>query len=261
MPPITVFCPFTRLEYMDRWFDDLASTDLNPSTTDLAFIVDCKNPKIYERIKHEMEQTTYHKWAVIRNYDHEFVNQVNINIRRKRIAFVHNQSKELISSLDGQYVLGLEDDTVFTNLSVQRLFEKQQYDQVGMVTAYEAGRWNKKYIGVWDFDNATNPTECWTMLPRTGFEPITAAGFYCYVTPTHLYLAHDYHSEDWQPWGPDVNYGLWLSEHGYTNYVDWNQPCGHHSGDIIITPNSDLSSEYYVRVDDINNIPAWQVKK
>ena len=78
MPPITIFCPFTRPEYVKRWFDDLASTDLKAENVNLAFIIDIgedimgqdQGPKIYARILREMERTKYRKYVIIRNYDH-----------------------------------------------------------------------------------------------------------------------------------------------------------------------------------------------
>lgn len=255
MPPITVFCAFTRPEYVRRWFDDLASTDLKAENTNLAFIIDIGEDiednevgkKIYNRIMDEMNRTRYRKFLITRNYDHH-VNGANIPVRRKRIAEIHNQSKELISALDGEFVLGLEDDTVFTNLCIDRLitpFVNPVVQPIGFVTAYEAGRWQNKIIGVWGFDDPINPQQCWTELPGKGYEECDAAGMYCYLTPKDLYLKHDYYSEDWQPWGPDVNYGLWLRQQGYQNLVDWSQPCGHIDGDRIITPNDNLYVEQF----------------
>lgn len=245
-PVITVVCFFTRLEMIGRWFDDLASTDLDPTRTNLCFIVDCNEPKIYAFIMEEMNKTKFRKFLIHRNYEH-VVNEVNIPIRRQRIVELHEQSKELVRQCDGEYILGLEDDTVFTNLCVGRLLDKAQGDQVGLVSAYEAGRWHAKIIGVWKFDDALEPKECRTMLPDRGFESVDAAGFYCYVTRTQFYLDHDYSTENWQPWGPDVNFGLWLRKMGYKNYVDWSQPCGHADGDMVISPNGELVSERFIK--------------
>lgn len=262
LPVITIFCPFTRLEMMDRWFDDLASTDLDPSQTNLAFIIDTdeEEPLIYARIMQEMNRTKFRKFLITRNRDHH-VNPVNIPIRRKRIAEIHNQSKAMISELDGVYVLGLEDDTVFTNLSVKRLYQPfLQYEDCGLVSTYEAGRWHNKIIGIWQFDDVNNPTQCWTMLPDKYYEEIDAAGMYCYLTPKELYLEHHYNSQDWEPWGPDVNYGLYLRREGYRNFVDWSQPCGHSDGGIIITPNNNLYTEHFFK-QDIGDINAWVRKR
>lgn len=251
MRPITVFCPVTRYEYMDRWFDDLASTDLRPDMTNLAFIIDVEHEeggaKIRARIMDEMNKTKFRQFLIIQN-EHR-VNEVNIPIRRRRIAEIHEQSKDLIRALDGEFVLGLEDDTVFTNLCVKRLIDPLNDPTIGMVSAYEAGRWHRKIIGIWQFDDALDPKECWTALPDKDkdYEHIDAAGFYCYVTRVEDYLQHTYTSEVWQPWGPDVNFGLWLRREGYCNLVDWSQPCGHRDTDIIITPNSDLFSEHFIK--------------
>jgi hypothetical protein len=263
MPPITVFCPFTRPERVKPFFDDLASTDLKPENTNLALIVDCNKEEggatIYARIMEEMNRTNFRKFLIIRNFDHH-VNLMNIPIRRRRIAEIHEQSKDLIKSLDGLFVLGLEDDTVFTNLCVQRLYQpftglsEVVGDKIGFVTAYEAGRWHNKIIGIWNFDNIEDPRECWTELPDKDYQDCDAAGFYCYLTPTDLYLKHEYSTENWQPWGPDVNYGLWLRKLGYRNIVDWSQPCGHSDGDIIITPNNNLYVERFNKLDQ----PTWE---
>jgi hypothetical protein len=250
MPPITIFCPFTRPHYVRRWFDDLASTDLRPENVNLALIIDCEGDEggkqIYARIMEEMNRTTFRKFVIIRNYEHH-VNEMSIPIRRRRIAEIHEQSKDIIRALDGEFVLGLEDDTVFTNLCVQRLYQpfEDNMKPVGFVTAYGAGRWHNKIIGVWGFDNVDDPKMCWTELPDKDYQECDAAGFYCYLTPTQFYLEHEYKSEDWEPYGPDVRYGLQLRQKGFVNLVDWSQPCGHNDGDVIITPNNNLYSECF----------------
>jgi hypothetical protein len=250
LPIITVFFPITRAHYVGHVLSDLASTDLEPSRTNLVFLIDCESPNSYARIMQEMNRVQYRKFIIIRNYEHT-VNEANIPLRRQRIAEIHNQSKEAIRALDGEYVLGLEDDTVFTNLSVEGLYWPfiRKEKRVGLVSAYQAGRWYNKIVGIWQFDDATDPGECWTALPGEGYEDIDAAGFYCYLTPTELYLAHHYSTHISDPWGPDVGYGLALSSQDYTNYVDWQQPVGHRDQDKIILPESQLYQESFVKTD------------
>jgi hypothetical protein len=265
MEPITVFCPFTRLEMVNRWFDDLESTDLDPGETNLAFIVDCgadqNGPKIYKRLNERIEKSNFYKYLILRNYDN-LVYERHIPKRRKRIAEIHEQAKSLVENFDAEFVLGLEDDTVFTGLNVRLLWEKARLDQVGFCTAYEAGRWNQKMIGVWQFDNVNDPRECWTMLPGQGYEEIDAAGFYAYVTRKIYFVGHNYETETWQPWGPDVNFGLWLRQMGLTNYVDWQQPMGHYDQGIVITPDHQLVSEHFVRDSQtLLNTPAWERRR
>ena len=273
MPPITVFCPFTRAEYVNHFFDDLASTDLRPDTTNLAFIIDIGEDsegqevgkKIYARIMDEMNRTNYRNFVIARNYEHH-VNGANIPIRRKRIAEIHNQSKELISALDGEFVLGLEDDTVFTNLCVERLYRPfhnrlPEQGRIGLVSAYEAGRWHNKIIGIWGFDNVNDPKVCWTELPGRDYAECDATGFYCYLTPVKLYLEHEYITEETDPYGPDVRYGLWLRQNGYTNLVDWSQGCGHIDGDRVITPNDNLYVEEFRLQPVIDGAPLSWVRK
>lgn len=263
MPPITVFCPFTRPYAVKRWFDDLASTDLKPEMTNLVLIVDCHEDDggkiIYARIMEEMNRTNFRKFVILRNYDHR-VNEANIPIRRQRIVELHEQAKGVISGLDGEYVLGLEDDTVFTNLCVQRLYKPfdDNLQPVGLVSAYEAGRWYNKIIGIWGFDNVNDPKCCWTELPDVGYQNCDATGFYCYLTPTELFTEHQYHTLPEQVWGPDVNYGLWLRRKGFDCIVDWSQPCGHRDGDVIITPNNNLYAETFWYDDNLN---GWVRKR
>lgn len=260
MPPITVFCPFTRHVYVRRFFDDLYSTDLKPENTNLVFTIDIGEDEmgqevgkmIYTRIMEQMnrlDRVAFRKFIIIRNFDHH-VNNINIGVRRKRIAEIHNQAKEAIIALDGQYVLGLEDDTVFTNLNVAKLYKPfQEHKDTGLVSTYEAGRWLNKIIGVWFFDDVKHPTKCRTagLHDITGeIGEVDATGMYAYLTPTTLFLQHHYYTEDWQPYGPDVNYGLWLRQEGYKNYVDWSQPTGHIDMDRIIMPDGDIYEEEFI---------------
>lgn len=250
MPTIIVFCPFTRIEMVNRWFANLRSTDLVPANTNLALTVDVggeEGQKIYARIMSNLnEMPAFGRFIITRNDDHE-VPLASIPLRRKRIAEVHEQAKAAIANLDGEFVLGLEDDTVFEGLSVERLWTKARLDGVGFVTAYEAGRWHNKIIGVWNFDDVHTPRQCWTLLPDKGFEEIDAAGWYCYLTRKDYFLEAPYSTELWQPWGPDVNYGLWLrKELGLKNYVDWTQPTGHEDQGAVILPESQLFVEHFV---------------
>lgn len=246
LPVITVICAITRYSMVDRWLEDLASTDLDPSKTNLIFLIDTDidGPLIYGRIMYEMNHTAFRKFFIHRNYEHR-VNEVNLPIRRQRIAEVMNLLKDYIVNTDCDYVLCIEDDTIFTNLSVQRLYEKAKLPEVGLVTTYEAGRWHNKIIGIWEFNNITEPTECWTVLPDQGFQAIDASGLYCLLIKRELIEGHTFNTELWQPWGCDVNFGLSLRQLGYTNIVDWSQPTGHNTEDGIITPNDNLYVEHF----------------
>ena len=260
LPVITVFCPVTRAHYLKRWFADLYSTDLVPEMTNLVFIIDGNYPNAYAYIMEEMNHTQFRKFLILRNYDYQ-VNEGAIAVRRKRIAEVHEMAKGLVASCDGEYVLALEDDTVFTNLCVYSLYEpfnpkvgteihSMVHGQViGLVSAYQAGRWSQKIIGIWQFDDVHNPKECWTDLPKHHYEEITAAGFYCYLTPRSLFLDVPNSTDVTLPWGPDVEYGLALRKMGYTNYVNWDAPTGHQDQSVIISPNGQLISERFVKTE------------
>ncbi len=94
------------------------------------------------------------------------------------------------------------------------------------------------------------------MLPGKDYEHCDGTGFYCYLTPIELYLEHEYITEDSDPYGPDVRYGLWIRQKGFDCLVDWSQPCGHIDGDVIITPNHNLYVENFTKTD-----LGWERKK
>lgn len=256
---LTIMCMFTREWLIDRWVADLehALGFADYSVLHAAFIVDLDSMYITMALRGLQERHPWGSFELEMNRDHN-PNEVNIGTRRLRIAEVKNQSKEIVARHYSEWVLALEDDSAFDHLECfcrlrqgyRDLVNAGEYNPIGMISGVEAGRWNAKYIGAWAFDDVMNPTKAWTVKPQfpntsESFEPFTvpqeqayqqvdAAGFYAYLTPTDLYLEHVYSWETWQPWGPDVNYGLWLRQKGYTCFVDWGTAIGHNNHNRII---------------------------
>lgn len=227
-PVITIFCAFTRRWAVDEWLVNLSNTVHDPALTNLCIIVDCDEAYIANTIKKFAEAKGYRSFHVKINADWH-PNEVRLSIRRMRVADVKNQSKDLINLTDGEYIVGLEDDTVFDREPqwLMKLLEPFTDSRIGFVEGVQMGRWGANMLGVWQFDNVEKPSQVETLLPAEGIEEITAGGFYGYATLRQLYLNHEYYTSSAQPWGPDVNYGVWVRQQGYGCFVDWGILFGH----------------------------------
>lgn len=234
-PLITIFCAFSRQSMGKAWLENLTKVDHDPARTNLAFILDGKMPDLFYMLKEFAKQYGYRSIEILHNHQHE--PSGNISARRGRIAFIKNQSKDIIKKYESEYVIGLEDDTVFEFKCFCRLIEPfKSREGIGFVEGVQAGRWGCPYVGVWSVDDFEYVQKITSLTlpeqePRPsvdeqGYEEIDAGGFYYYATPTALYLEHDY-SWSGEYWGADVNYGLWLRNKGYKCLVDWQSRCGH----------------------------------
>lgn len=243
-PNITVFCAFTRLWAIERWIDNLANSKHDPASTNLVFIVDADEPNIKFQLNEYAKTRPYKSVNVIMNEDNA-PNEIRIAERRQRIAQVKNQSKALISATDCEYVIGLEDDTVFGGDQLMALLEPfKEQKKVGFVEGVQCGRWGVKIIGAWTVDNFYVPEKAKTIMPPIigkRHSEIDAGGFYGYATTKELYINHDYYSGATQPYGPDVNFGLWVRAQGYRCLIDWHVEFGHNDHDKIILPDNDIA--------------------
>jgi hypothetical protein len=258
-PVITIFCAFTRRWAVDKWLEDLNNIVHDPKQTNLCFIVDADEPYIATATKKFAEKHHYRSYHIAVNDDHE-PNEVRIARRRERIALVKNQSKDLINQTDGEIVVCFEDDTVMRDPETIFKLITPLSDQVGFVEGVQAGRWGVKMIGAWRVHYAPQselyaaqalavPTSAETCLPDAmgGHDNISAGGFYGYATWRKLYLNHDYYQSTGEPWGPDVNYGLWLGQRGWDCLVDWDLTFGHRDHEAVIWPVAPLSKIVYNR--------------
>lgn len=251
-PIVTIFCAFTRQWAVQAWLDNLLNMEHDPSRTNLCIIVDGDMHLIANSIGGFAERHGYRSFHVKINEDWH-ANEVRLSVRRMRVADVHNQSKDLIAKTDGEFILGLEDDTVFDRdpyflLKLLRPFDD---NQVGFVEGVQMGRWGANIIGAWEADNAASPTKIKTLLPPINpnetprsytvdgihYQNISGGGWYGYVTRRYLYLNCEYYTSTAQPWGPDVNYGLWLHQREYKCLIDWRVIFGHNDVGKILYPD------------------------
>lgn len=238
-PLITIFCPFTRRWAIDDWLSQLEQIDHEPGLTNLAVIIDCDEPYIANRIKQFAEYWSYRNLHTKMN-ENWHPNEVRLATRRQRVAEIHNQSKDLINMSDGEIIIGLEDDTVMDRVkSFNRLYQPLLDDpDTGFVEGVQVGRWGANIIGAWSADRADKPTMIGTLLPSEGYQEITGGGWYGYATRRKLWLDCEYYTSTAQPWGPDVNFGFWLSQNGYKCFIDWDTIFGHRDHTKTLYPDS-----------------------
>lgn len=236
-PVITIFCAFTRRWAIESWLDNLANVQHDPALTNLCIIVDCDEPYINNMVKRFAEERGYRSFHSKINSDWH-PNEVRLSIRRQRVADIHNQSKDLIALTDGEIIIGLEDDTVFDRLeNFNSLIEPLKFHDMAYVEGVQMGRWGANMIGAWLFNDVHSPSEVKTLLPDKDYQSITGGGFYGYATKREQYLNHEYYTSSAQPWGPDVNYGVWLKQHGFNCVIDWNTIFGHRDYSKTLYPD------------------------
>lgn len=246
-PIITIFCAFTRQWAVDGWLENLEAVRHDPALTNLCFIVDGDQHLILNTLKKFAEARGYRSFYYKINEEWH-PNEVRLAIRRMRVADVKNQSKDLIARTDGDIIISFEDDTVFDRLeSFDPLITPLLQDpKIGFVEGVQMGRWGAPIIGAWRCDNAANPKKVWTMLPPDEkqipasypSQALNGGGFYGYATRRAEYLNHEYYTSSAQPWGPDVNFGLWLSQRGFECLINWSVVFGHRDFNRVLYPDA-----------------------
>lgn len=236
-PALTIFCAFTRQWAVDIWLDNLADVEHDPTLTNLCIIIDGDQHLIANTIKKFAEAKRYRSFHMKINEDWH-PNEVRLAVRRMRVADIHNQSKDLVAKTDGDIIIGLEDDTVFDRMeSFAQLYAPLLADdKIGFVEGVQMGRWGANIIGAWQLEG-TPPTTAMTLLPSEGLQRITGGGFYGYATSRSLYMNHEYYTSSAQPWGPDVNFGIWLVSQGYKCFINWDLVFGHNDYNKILYPD------------------------
>ena len=231
-PIVTLFCAFSRDNFTKQWLRDLDHFEHDVTRTRIAIIVDGDFQRSERMLRKYFKEKPYASVHFQVNRDH-IPNGARLLARRNRIAFVKEQSKDLIRKAKTEYVLSLEDDTAFRGKSLKRLLDPfKKMENIGFVSGLQVGRWGVKYVGAW---NATVTMEGVVRLESItpNFDTvgnqyiyISAGGFYFYLTPANLYLEYNYVWTD-EIWGPDVLYGLWLKSKGYGVLADTASVVGH----------------------------------
>lgn len=174
---------------------------------------------------------------------------LDVPTRRNRIAACHKEARRCISQ-EG-LVFGFEDDTILPEDVISLIYHSYLQAEsisdraIGFIEGVQVARWGVPYIGAWKREDDHSFV---SLLQKSEFEvleQITGGGLYCFLTPADLYCSASFSWEE--PVGPDVWYGVECISKGYTNYIDWNLPCGHYSNEIEIWPEGkEVSIRTYV---------------
>ena len=176
---------------------------------------------------------------------------LDADARRMRITQCWNIIRDY---LDGRYelVLGIEDDGNFHSgdfLKIESSFKDRyvnNYCRCGFVSGVEAGRWGNKMIGAWRLDESK---EIIRTVPykKEGLEGVHAAGFYFFVSMAELISSQNFH---YNFFGPDVCFGLDISDRGYLNFIDYSVRVGHDNGVRVLEVDEECVELIYGKEHD-----------
>lgn len=225
MTRVTIFIPVSREEHLDRLFASLEVLECNKEQTSLMIYVD-GDKALFSRSRVLTDASKFASRRCIHRGSGGRVIPFAMMERRRRISDIKNESKDLIDPCT--YVFCIEDDTIVPPYALDSLLVAYTaYPYAGFVEGVELGRWGVPYVGAWRADDVYEPSELTSCMPGRGIETIDAGGFYCYLTKYQHYMMAEYKPFGNNDLGPDVEWGLYLRQQGFSNYIDWNVTCEH----------------------------------
>jgi hypothetical protein len=220
-----IFIPISRADNLGRLFTSLEFLVCDKEDTALIVYVD-GDSHLFNTVLPYVDDTKFQDHKCIQRPGNHGNAPIALVERRKRITDIKNESKALIPKC--MHVFCIEDDTIVPTNALQKLLDDYaQHPKAGFIEAVELGRWGVPYIGGWRVDDVVTPTRIESVMPGEGVEEVDAGGFYCYLTTYDNYRLHDYASFDSNALGPDVNFGIYLRQKGFQNYIDWDVNCDH----------------------------------
>ncbi len=248
--------PVSRFYSLERSLQSLKHVEISYSY-EYVFYLDTDDPRCLETLERFTQQMSKVPTTIYIS-GNKAPTDVNMKVRRNRIIDMKERSKALIR---GDYVFGVEDDTIIPKDAFKILMAHFIDEQVGFVEGVQLGRHDIQMVGAWLCDDLDNPTKQMTVLPNgEDLEQITGGGFYCYITPTSLYIEADYRWHD-ECFGPDVCYVMDLCRKGYDCYIDWRVGCDHITEQGVIEPDiSKAVSIEYNKIQDEKKGDFWKLQ-
>lgn len=214
---ITTILPVSRIKYLDKVIESLVNQTYR--VEHLIVIFDGNDADFLET-RNKLVSSFVGNLLFIKSNNINYA--LSINERRDNIANIHNQLKELI--VDTDWVFSIEDDGIIPNDALEKLIDTaKNYDNVGMVTGVELGRWGVQYVGAWSVDDINDTKLVSSINNRSiegGIDEIDACGLYCALVRADLYTEHNFFANNGL--GPDINLGLFMRQRGFVNYIDWS---------------------------------------
>lgn len=219
---ITTILPVSRIKYLDRVLDSLLKQTVKIENLIVVF-----DGSEYEflHVRNKIAELDIENTICVPSQHTK--QAFTIAERRWHIVRIHNQLRDLIGDCD--WVFSVEDDGILPENALERLVDGLgHYENVGMITGVELGRWGIPYVGAWRVDNIDNPTTVTSLESSVNSgtaEEIDGCGLYCALIRGDEYKAHTFDTRNGL--GPDVNLGLFLRQKGYINYINWDIPVTH----------------------------------
>lgn len=232
-PSVTIILPVSRDNFLNKVFPSLEMLRCDKTKTNLLVIVDGDN-NLFVKTRNLVSESKFNQSLCIQFKSEHVLKHYDINARRLRISDIHNEIKQHL--WDTIFILGIEDDTVVPNNTLQKLLKDFiDLPHAGFIEGVELGRWGVPYVGAWRFDDIYEPKQISSIIKKDNIEKVDAGGFYCFMSRLDTYESHDFKPFDGNSLGPDVNYGISLRRQGYENYIDWSISCKHLTKDKSIS--------------------------
>ena len=227
---VTIVLLVSRIDFLERVISKIELLECKNQDTNILAVVD-GDDALYVKTRNLIQGTKFNQRLTVRSDYPGNGSRYNIKERRQRIAFAHNQARQLIQHDEG-YVFSVEDDTLIGVKSLQKLMNIAINNRAfGMAEGVELGRWGVPYVGAWKADDIyetkqlTSLENKYTSPEDELVENIDAGGLFCSLIRADLYRQHEFTADNGL--GPDVNLGLELRRLGYYNFIAWHVPCTH----------------------------------
>lgn len=229
--PLTILCPFTRLDTMGAFWVYLGASDVPLSDSRLLAYVDSDDPRLEHAVRQGARsiglELGYHCSGLWTPTD-------NIGpVRRRRRHSLMRQATQKLLEGSGALLL-LEDDTLVPENVYSLLTETQREHEALWVCGAEVGRWGRsRPPGIWRINTDANgeAVRKESFLPGSeSVERVDGTGLYCVLTECEVYRRLEFsHWSD--AIGLDTHATWRLSQSGVRLMVDWRVECIHVASD------------------------------
>ena len=241
-PKYSICIPISRTWAIKRWFLHFKNVKLPYDECEIICLYDGNGQAVSSLLKKALiaicdkfNGVTYICTNNSKNGEFE-----NVVERRKRIIRNWILFK---NQVQGEYILGFEDDTLPDLDAYEKLIELQLSDKnIGFIQGNEVGRWPRgQVIANWHVLSTENgkPYKVGTgKRPTKEVIDIDGGGWYCFISPTKVFIKIVMDPEcNEMPGGPDVSFVWEIKKLGYRCLADTSINCIHFTETADFTIN------------------------